>query len=169
MRDIEYEVGDKVFLKVSPWRKILRFGQKGKLSPRFIGPYEILECIDPVAYRLALPLELAKLHDVFHVLMLRRYRSDESHILPVQEIQVQEDLSYDEEPKTIFAREVKQLLNKQVPLVKVLWQHHGREEATWELEATMKAQYPQLFESSMNFEDEIILKGGRVVTPRNIP
>ena len=100
------------------------------MSPRFIGPYEILERIGPVAYRLALPPELAKLHDVFHVSMLRRYRSDKSHILPVQEIQVQEDLSYDEEPKTILAQEVKQLRNKQVPLVKVLWQHHDREEAT---------------------------------------
>ena len=145
-RDIEYNVGDKVFLKVSPWRKILRFGQRGKLSPRFIGPYEILEHIGPMAYRLALPPELAKLHDVFHVSMLRRYHSDESHILPIQEIQVQEDLSYDEEPKTILAREVKQLRNKQVPLVKVLWQHHGREEATWEPEATMRAQNPKLFE-----------------------
>ena len=111
-------MGDKVFLKVSPWRKILRFGRKGKLSPRFIGPYEILERIGPVAYRLALPQKLAKLHDVFHVSMLRRYRSDESHILPVQEIQVQEDLSYDEKLKTILAREVRQLRNKQVPLVK---------------------------------------------------
>ena len=82
-RDIEYEVGDKVFLKVSPWRKILRFGQKGKLSPRFIGPYEILERIGPVAYRLTLPLELAKLHNVFHMSMLRRYRSDKLHILLV--------------------------------------------------------------------------------------
>ena len=70
----EYEVGDKVFLKVSPWRKVLRFGKKEKLSLRFIGPYEVLERIGPVAYRLALPLELAKLHDVFHVSMLRRYR-----------------------------------------------------------------------------------------------
>ena len=74
------------------------------MSPRFIGPNEILERIGPVAYRLALPPELAKLHDVFHVSMLMRYRSNESHILPVQEIQVQEDLSYDEEPKTILAR-----------------------------------------------------------------
>ena len=123
-------MGDKVFLKASPWRKIILFGKKGKLSPRFIGPYEVLERIGPVSYRLALPLELAKLHDVFHVLMIRRYRSDESHILPVQEIQVQEDLSYDEEPKAILAREVKQLRNKQVPLVKELWQHHGKEEAT---------------------------------------
>ena len=102
-KDIEYEVGDKVFLKESPWRKVLRFGKKGKLSPRFIGPYEVLERIGPMAYRLALLLELTKLHDVFHMSMLRKYCSDESHILPVQEIQVQEDFSYDEEPKTIMA------------------------------------------------------------------
>ena len=124
-KDIEYEVGDKVFLKVSPWKKILCFGRKGKLSPRFIGPYEILERVGPVAYRLTLPLELAKLHDVFHVSMLRRYRSDTSHILPVQDIQVQEDFTFDEEPKAILDREIRQLRNKQVPLVKVLWQHHG--------------------------------------------
>ena len=106
-RDIAYEVGDKVFLKVSPWRKILRFGKKGKLSPRFIGTNEVLERIGHVAYHLALPPELAKLHNVFHVSMLRRYRSDESHILPVQDVQVQADLSYDDEPKAILAREVK--------------------------------------------------------------
>ena len=87
-RDIEYEAANKVFLKVSLWRKIQRFGQKGKFSPRFIGPYEILKFIGPMAHRLALPPEFAKLHDVFHVSMLRRYRSDDSYILPVQEIQV---------------------------------------------------------------------------------
>ena len=107
--------------------------KKGKPSPRFIGPYEILEKVRPVAYRLALTLELAKLHDVFHVSMLRRYRSDTSHILPVQDIQVQEDFTFDEEPKVILDCEIRQLRNKQVPLVKVLWQHHGMEEATWEL------------------------------------
>ena len=108
-KDIEYEVGDIVFLKVSGWKKILRFGRKGKLSPRFIGPYENLERVRPVAYRLALPLELAKLHDVFHVSMLRRYHSDPSHILPVQDIQVQEDFTFEEEPKAILDREIKQL------------------------------------------------------------
>ena len=85
-KDIEYEVGDKVFLKVSSWRKVLRFWKKGKLSPRFIGPYEVLERIRPVAYRLALPPELAKLHDVFNVSMLWKYRSDGSHILSMQEV-----------------------------------------------------------------------------------
>ena len=138
-KDIEYEVGDKVFLKVSPWRKVLRFRKKGKLSSRFISPYEVLERIRPVAYRLALPLELAKLHDVFHVSMLRKYRYDESHILPVQDIQVQPDFTIDEEPKAILDREVKQLWNEKVPLVKLLLQHHGMEEATWEPESTMRA------------------------------
>ena len=149
-------------MKVSPWRKILWFGKKGKLSPRFIGPYEILERIGPVAYRLALPSELAKLHNVFHVSMLRKYRYDESHILPVQDIQVQSDFTFDEEPKAILYREVKQLRNKQVSLVKVLWQHHSMEEATWEPESTIRAQYPQLFDSGMNFDDEIVLRGGEL-------
>ena len=154
IKDIEFEAGDKVFLKVSSWKKILHFGRKGKLSPRFIGPYEILERVGPVVYRLALPLELAKLHDVFHVSMLRRYRSDTSHILPVQDIQVLEDFTFDEEPKAILDREIRQLRNKQVPLVKVLWQHHSMEEVTWEPKSTMRVQYPQLF-SSGNFKDEI--------------
>ena len=96
-------------MKVSLWKKILQFGKKGKLSPRFIRPYEILERIGPIAYRLALPPELAKLYNVFHVSMLWRYRYDESHILCVQDIQVQLDFSYDEEPKAILACDVKQL------------------------------------------------------------
>ena len=104
--------------------------------------YEILERIGLVAYRLALPSELAKLHNVFHVSMLRKYRYDESHILLVQDVQVQSNFTYDEEPKVILALEVKQLRNKQVPLVKVLWQHHGMKEATWEPESTIRAQYP---------------------------
>ena len=107
--DLEYEVEGKVFLKVSLWRKVLRFGNKGKLRPRFIKPYEILERIGPVAYRLVLLSELAKLHNVFHVSMLQGYRFDESHILPVQDVQVQLDFAYFEEPKAILAREVKQL------------------------------------------------------------
>ncbi|KAJ9135077.1 hypothetical protein P3X46_032296, partial [Hevea brasiliensis] len=94
---------DVVFLKVSPWKRIMRFGRKGKLSPRFIGPYEVLERVGPLAYRLALPPELEKIHNVFHVSMLRRYRSDPSHVLPVEEIEVNPDLTYEEEPIKITA------------------------------------------------------------------
>ena len=85
-KEIEFAVGDRMFLKVSPWKKVMRFGRKGKLSPRFIGPYEVVERVGPVAYRLSLPPELAKIHDVFHVSMLQRYRSDPSHVMPVEEI-----------------------------------------------------------------------------------
>ncbi|KAA3484531.1 reverse transcriptase [Gossypium australe] len=92
-KDIEFKVGDKVFLKVSPWKKILRFGRKGKLSPRFIGPYEIFERIGPVAYRLMLPPEFERIHNVFHVSMLRRYRSDPSHVIVRTEVEIQLDLS----------------------------------------------------------------------------
>ena len=97
--------------------------------------------------------------------MLQKYRYDESHILSVQDVQVQSDFTNDEEPKAILAREVKQLRNKQFSLVKVLWQHHDMEEATWESESTMRAQYPQLFNSGINFEDEILLRGKNYNTP----
>ena len=93
---------------------------------------------------------------------------DESHILLVQDVQVQSNFTFDEEPKAILDREVKQLRNKQVPLVKVLWQHHSMEEATWEPESTMRAQYSQLFNSGINFENEILLRGG-IVTSQTIP
>ena len=78
-KDIQYEINEKVFLKVSPWKKIMRFGQTDKLSLRFIGPYEVIEKVGPVEYRLSLPPKLEKIHNVFHVSMLRRYRSDPSH------------------------------------------------------------------------------------------
>ena len=74
-------MGDKVFLKILPWKGVLRFKKREKLSPRYIGPYEVIERVDPVAYRLALPLELSQIHNVFHMCMLRRYRSDPNHIL----------------------------------------------------------------------------------------
>ena len=144
-KDIRYEIGEKVFLKVSPWKKVMRFGKKGKLSPRFIGPYEVIEKVGPVAYRLALPPDLEKIHNVFHVSMLRRYRSDPTHIVSSETTELRPDLTYEEEPLEILAHEVKELRNKKIPLVKVLWRNHKTEEATWEKEETMRQQYPQLF------------------------
>ena len=96
----------------------MRFGKKGKLSPRFIGPYDVIEKVGPVAYRLALPPGLEKIHDVFHVSMLRRYRSDPSHVISLETIELRPDLTYEEEPVEILAREVKELRNKKISLVK---------------------------------------------------
>ena len=110
----------------------MRFGKKGKLSPRFFGPYEVIEKVGLVAYKLALPPELEKIHIMFHVSMLRRYRSDPSHVVSTETIELDPDLTYEEEPVDILAREVRELQNKKILLVKVLWRNHKTEEATWE-------------------------------------
>ncbi|KAL0551627.1 hypothetical protein IC582_010716 [Cucumis melo] len=145
-KDLEFEIGDKVFLKVAPMKGVLRFERKGKLSPRFVGPFEILERIGPVAYRLALPPSLSTVHDVFHVSMLRKYVPDPSHAVDYEPLEIDENLSYVEQPVEVLAGEVKTLRNKQIPLVKVLWRNHRVEEATWEREDDMRSRYPELFE-----------------------
>ncbi|KAA0032776.1 DNA/RNA polymerase superfamily protein [Cucumis melo var. makuwa] len=131
-RNLEFQVGDQVFLKLSPWRGVIRFGRKGKLSLRYIGPYQITERVGPTTYKLELPIELARIHDVFHVSMLRKYIPDPSHVLQEQPVELKEDLSYVEEPVQILDRKEQVLRNKTIPLIKVLWRHHGAEEATWE-------------------------------------
>ncbi|KAI5350302.1 hypothetical protein L3X38_003193 [Prunus dulcis] len=99
----------------------MRFGKRGKLSPRYIGPYEITKCIGPVAYRLALPAELSRVHDVFHVSMLRKYMSDPSHVLEYQPVELEEDLSYEEQPVQILDRKEQMLRSRSILVVKVLW------------------------------------------------
>ncbi|MGI4568735.1 integrase catalytic domain-containing protein, partial [Klebsiella pneumoniae] len=97
-RPLEFEVGEQVFLKVSPRKGIMRFGKKGKLSPRYIGPFSILERVGEVAYKLALPSQLANVHPVFHVSMLRKYIHDPSHVVNFDDLNVEEDISYEVKP-----------------------------------------------------------------------
>ncbi|KAA3484889.1 reverse transcriptase [Gossypium australe] len=111
-KDIEFQVGEKIFLKVSHWKKVLHFSRKGKLSMRFIGPYQVMERIGPVAYHLALSTKLDNIQNVFHVSMLRRYRSDPSHVISPVEIELQPNMTFSEEMVKILAREVKELRNK---------------------------------------------------------
>ncbi|KAA3461956.1 DNA/RNA polymerases superfamily protein [Gossypium australe] len=144
-KEIEYAVGDYVFLKVPPWKKIPIFERKGMLSLTFIGPYRIVKHVGPVAYRLELPPELNRIHNVFHVSMLRRYRSNPSHIVPVEEIEVKPDLTFEEKPVLILDHDVKVLKRKSVPLVKVQWRNHDSKETTWESEEAMRQQYLHLF------------------------
>ncbi|XP_017635511.1 uncharacterized protein LOC108477475 [Gossypium arboreum] len=124
---------------------MLRFARKGKLSPRFIGPYRILRRVGPLAYQLELPPGLELIHDVFPVSMLRHYRSDPIHVVSTEEIEVRLNLTFEEEPIQILDCDVKVLRRKSIPLVKVLWRNHNSEEATWEPEDTMRQQYPHLF------------------------
>ena len=149
-KDLEFEVGDMVFLRISPWKGVLRFGKRGKLSPRYIGPYRIVERIREVAYRLELSYDLDRIHDVFHVSMLRKYIPDPSHVLTEQPVEIQENLTYEEELVQILDRREQVLRNKTIPLVKVLWRSHTVEEATWEHEEQMKRHYPHLFDSGTN-------------------
>ena len=124
---------------------VIRFSKKGKLSPRYIGSYEVLERIGKVAYRLALPPELSAIHNVFHVSMLKKYIPDPSHVLEHDVIKVQEYLCFKEKLVQILDRKEKTLRNKEIPLVKVLWRNQKVEETTWEHEDEMKAKYLEIF------------------------
>ena len=123
----------------------MRFGRKGKLSPRYFWPYQIVRRIGKVAYELDLPSDLEAVHPFFHVSMLRKCIGDPSRVFPVDDVQVTEEFSYEEKPVAILDRQVRRLRTKDVASVKVLWQNNNREEMTWEAENEMKNKYPYLF------------------------
>jgi hypothetical protein len=145
-RPLEFEVGDHVFLKVSPVTAVGRSIKRRKLSPKYLGPFEILAKIGPIAYRLALPPNLSQIHDVFHVSQLKKYQPDSSHIIEYENIALQDNLSFVVSPDKIIDVKIKQLRNKAIPLVKVVWKGLSLEEATWEMESEMKQKYPHLFQ-----------------------
>ena len=144
-RPLEFEVGDHVFLNVMLKRGEVRFGKRGKLSPRFIQPFEILERIGVVAYRLALPPSMSGVHKVFHVSMLWKYTPDPAHVVDWGQIEVDTDETFEEGPMCILDSRDQVLRRKTMRLVRVLWWHYEVEESTWEREDTMRATYPFLF------------------------
>ncbi|KAD3066844.1 hypothetical protein E3N88_34724 [Mikania micrantha] len=137
-RPIEFEVGDQVLLKVSPWKGVIRFRKRGKLSPRFIGPFRIMARVGKVAYRLDLPDELSGIHPTFHVSHLRKCLADDVAYVSLSDIEVDERLNYIEEPVAIVDTKKKQLRNKVIRQVKVQWKHRKGSEVTWETEDEMK-------------------------------
>ncbi|GKC76192.1 hypothetical protein Tco_1126966 [Tanacetum coccineum] len=144
-KPLEFEVGDHVLLKVSPWKGVIRFGKKGKLAPRYVGPFEILERIGPVAYRLRLPEELSSVQDTFHVSNLKKCLADANLHVPLDEIKVDKTLCFVEKPIEIIDREVKSLKRSKIPIVKVRWNSKRGPEFTWERKDHMKVKYPRLF------------------------
>nr|GEZ08704.1 putative reverse transcriptase domain-containing protein [Tanacetum cinerariifolium] len=141
-KSLEFEVGDRVMLKVSPWKGVIRFGRKGKLAPRYVGPFKILERIGPVAYRLRLLEELSGELDTFHVSNLKNYLADASLHVPLDEIKINKTLRFVKEPVEIMDHEVKRLKRSKISLVKVPWNSKRGLEFTWERKDFMKSKYP---------------------------
>ncbi|GKC80977.1 hypothetical protein Tco_1136694 [Tanacetum coccineum] len=144
-KPLEFQVRDRVLLKVSPWKRVVRFGKKGKLALRYVGPFEIVERVGPVAYRLKLPQELSCVHDTFHVSNLKKCLAEPDVQVPLDEIKIDENMRFVEEPIEIVDRDVKKLKRRRIPLVKVCWNSRQGAEYTWEREDQFQKKYPHLF------------------------
>nr|CAH66687.1 OSIGBa0097A15.2 [Oryza sativa] len=150
-RDLSFEEGDYVYLRVTPLRGVHRFHTKGKLAPRFVGPYKIVSRRGEVAYQLELPQSLAGVHNVFHVLQLKKCLRVPTEEANLEQIEVQEDLTYVEKPIRILEIDKRRTKNRVIRFCKVQWSNHSEEESTWEREDELKSAHPHLFASSSEF------------------
>ena len=143
-RPLTFQIGDHVYLRVSPMRGVHRFGVKGKLAPRYVGPFPILELCGPVAYRIQLPSHLQALHNIFHVSQLKKCVKVPSEVLsmPLEEVPLEPDLSYEERPVKVLDHKERVTRSRTIKFYKVQWSNHTEEEATWEQESYLKSQYP---------------------------
>ncbi|GKB23908.1 putative reverse transcriptase domain-containing protein [Tanacetum coccineum] len=144
-KPMEFQVGDRVMLKVSPWKGVVHFGKRGKLNPRYVGPFKVLEKVRAVAYKLELPQELSRVHDTFHVSNLKKCYADEPLAIPLDGLHIDDKLHFIEEPVEIMDREVKRLKQSSIPIVKVRWNSKRGPEFTWEREDQFRKKYPHLF------------------------
>jgi hypothetical protein len=144
-RELSFNVGDFVYLKVSPMRGLRRFKVRGKLAPRFIGPFKILEKRGAVAYQLELPPQLSEVHDVFHVSQLKKCLRVTEEQIPMDDLDAMEDLSYQEYPVRMLETSERVTRNRKIKMCKVQWSHHTEDEATWEREEEFKAEFTSFF------------------------
>nr|GEX25639.1 putative reverse transcriptase domain-containing protein [Tanacetum cinerariifolium] len=144
-KSMEFEVRDRVMLKVSPWKGVVRFGKRGKLNPRYVGPFKVLTKVEKVAYRLELPQELSRVHHTFYVSNLKKFYADEPLVMSLEGIRIDDRLQFVEEPVEIMEREIKRLKRSRIPLVKVRWNSMRGPEFTWEREDSFRKKYPHLF------------------------
>nr|GFA78055.1 putative reverse transcriptase domain-containing protein [Tanacetum cinerariifolium] len=143
-KPMEFQVEEKVMLKVLPWKGVVRFGKWGKLNPRHVRPFKVLERVGDVAYKLDLPKELSRVHNTFQVSNLKKFHADEPLVVPLDGLHFDDKLHFVEEPVEIVDREVKRLKRSQIPLVKVRWNSKRGPEFTWEREDQFRKKYPHL-------------------------
>ncbi|GKF41980.1 hypothetical protein Tco_0125322, partial [Tanacetum coccineum] len=144
-KPLEFQVGDKVMLKVSPWKGVIRFGKRGKQNPLYVGPFNIIAKVGTFAYQIELPKQLSRVHSMFHVSNLKKCMTDEPLAILLDEIQIDDKLHFIEEPIEIMDREVKRLNQSRIPIVKVRWNSRRGHGFTWQREDQMQKKYPHLF------------------------
>ena len=146
-REMSFEIGEKAYLKVSPLRGVRRFGIKGKLAPRYVGPFTVLAKRGELSYQLELPANFPNVHDVFHVSQLRRCFKDPVRGVEHVAIDLQPDLSYREHPVRILDEAERKTRRQTLKFLKVQWSNHSEAEATWEREDRLRSEYPSFFTS----------------------
>ncbi|GJV86180.1 putative reverse transcriptase domain-containing protein [Tanacetum coccineum] len=144
-KPMEFQVGDRVMLKVSPWKGVVRFGKRGKLNPRYVGPLKVLEKVGAVAYKLEIPQELSRVQNTFHVSNLKKCYAKETLVIPLDGLHINDKLHFVEEPVKIMDRKVKRLKQSRIPIIKVRWNSRRGPEFTWEREDQFRKKYPHLF------------------------
>nr|GEW45928.1 putative reverse transcriptase domain-containing protein [Tanacetum cinerariifolium] len=159
---MEFQVGDKVMLKVSPWKGVVRFGKRGKLNPRFVRPFKVIARVESVAYKLDLPKELSRVHNTFHVSNMKKCYANEPLAVPLDGLHFDDKLQFVEEPVEIMDREVKQLRTSRVPIFKVRWNSRRGPEFTWEMEDQFKKKYPHLFTKTASSSSAALVKEFRI-------
>ncbi|GJY03391.1 putative reverse transcriptase domain-containing protein, partial [Tanacetum coccineum] len=164
-KQMEFQVGDRVMLKVLPWKGVVRFGKRGKLNPKYVGPFKVLEKVRAVTYKLELPQELSRVHNTFHVSNLKKCYVDEPLAVPLDGLHIDDKLNFVEEPVEIMDREVKRLKQSHIPIVKVRWNSKRGPEFTWEREDQFRKKYPHLNCRVLSLEDKAHLMGEDYNTP----
>ena len=167
-RQMDFEIGDHAYLKVTPLKGLKRFHVKGKLAPRFIGPFKVLGRCGNVAYQVELPEHLSEVHDVFHISQLRKCVSPPHKQADYKEVELSPKLTYEQKPVKLQEDSERRTRNKVIKFFRVQWEGHTEEEATWEREDSLREEYPYLFNEQPKSRDEISNKGGRFVTTQDL-